>query len=213
MMLLNNYCFFLLRRHARSLDKQVSMLQMELAEARRGSVSDGSAATNSKLASDAPPRTKVFIVIGINTAFSSRKRRDSVRETWMPQGIVFSCEIWFNLQVMAWFPYGCWDFGLTFLVRGTASSIGTWEGNYHQIHDWPQVIAYVILIPKLSVQPYDTWSVPLGSKRTLWIHNEVIVFWTISVTWNWLFLAYITKLSAIHNLTDCQISNQTFKHI
>ncbi|EPS60081.1 hypothetical protein M569_14722, partial [Genlisea aurea] len=29
---------------------------------------------------------KYFMVIGINTAFSSRKRRDSVRNTWMPQG-------------------------------------------------------------------------------------------------------------------------------
>ncbi|KNA23814.1 hypothetical protein SOVF_021460 [Spinacia oleracea] len=29
-------------------------------------------------------RQKVFMVIGINTAFSSRKRRDSVRDTWMP---------------------------------------------------------------------------------------------------------------------------------
>lgn len=32
-------------------------------------------------------RKKTFMVIGINTAFSSRKRRDSIRETWMPQGI------------------------------------------------------------------------------------------------------------------------------
>lgn len=31
-------------------------------------------------------RKKAFVVIGINTAFSSRKRRDSVRETWMPKG-------------------------------------------------------------------------------------------------------------------------------
>nr|PNR36160.1 hypothetical protein PHYPA_022011 [Physcomitrium patens] len=31
-------------------------------------------------------RKKAFIVVGINTAFSSRKRRDSVRESWMPQG-------------------------------------------------------------------------------------------------------------------------------
>ncbi|KAE9609550.1 hypothetical protein Lal_00006261 [Lupinus albus] len=30
-------------------------------------------------------RKKYFMVIGINTAFSSRKRRDSVRETWMPR--------------------------------------------------------------------------------------------------------------------------------
>eukprot|EP00250_Pteridium_aquilinum_P016733 c23263_g1_i1 orf=639-1805(+) len=29
---------------------------------------------------------KVFMVIGINTAFSSRKRRDSIRQTWMPTG-------------------------------------------------------------------------------------------------------------------------------
>lgn len=35
---------------------------------------------------EASQRKKVFMVIGINTAFSSRKRRDSVRETWMPQG-------------------------------------------------------------------------------------------------------------------------------
>lgn len=31
-------------------------------------------------------RHKYFMVIGINTAFNSRKRRDSVRATWMPQG-------------------------------------------------------------------------------------------------------------------------------
>jgi len=31
-------------------------------------------------------KRKYFMVIGINTAFSSRKRRDSVRATWMPQG-------------------------------------------------------------------------------------------------------------------------------
>ncbi|XP_019052710.1 PREDICTED: probable beta-1,3-galactosyltransferase 8 [Nelumbo nucifera] len=29
---------------------------------------------------------KAFVVIGINTGFSSRKRRDSLRETWMPKG-------------------------------------------------------------------------------------------------------------------------------
>ncbi|XP_059636138.1 probable beta-1,3-galactosyltransferase 2 [Cornus florida] len=31
-------------------------------------------------------KIKYLMVIGINTAISSRKRRDSVRETWMPQG-------------------------------------------------------------------------------------------------------------------------------
>ncbi|KAG5615702.1 hypothetical protein H5410_015526, partial [Solanum commersonii] len=32
------------------------------------------------------PRKKTFMVIGINTTFSSRKRCDSIRQTWMPQG-------------------------------------------------------------------------------------------------------------------------------
>ncbi|PRQ28425.1 putative galactosylxylosylprotein 3-beta-galactosyltransferase [Rosa chinensis] len=31
-------------------------------------------------------KKKYFMVMGINTAFNSRKRRDSVRATWMPQG-------------------------------------------------------------------------------------------------------------------------------
>lgn len=30
---------------------------------------------------------KAFVVVGINTAFSSRRRRDSLRETWMPKGL------------------------------------------------------------------------------------------------------------------------------
>ncbi|KAG0449758.1 hypothetical protein HPP92_027205 [Vanilla planifolia] len=68
-----------------SLDKTISTLQMELAASRssqelmRLDDSQGSAASTQL-------RKKAFIVIGINTAFSSRKRRDSVRETWMPQG-------------------------------------------------------------------------------------------------------------------------------
>ncbi|XP_028124258.1 beta-1,3-galactosyltransferase 7-like [Camellia sinensis] len=40
----------------------------------------------SELTHEGLPRKKAFIVIGINTSFSSRKRRDSVRQTWMPQG-------------------------------------------------------------------------------------------------------------------------------
>lgn len=38
-------------------------------------------------------RKKAFVVIGINTAFSSKKRRDSVRETWMPQGSYYYTEM------------------------------------------------------------------------------------------------------------------------
>ena len=33
------------------------------------------------------PPQKAFVVIGINTAFTSRKRRDSLRDTWVPRGM------------------------------------------------------------------------------------------------------------------------------
>ncbi|CAN0840790.1 Beta-1,6-galactosyltransferase GALT31A [Linum grandiflorum] len=47
------------------------------------------AARASKASNEGEPlvnRAKVFFVMGIMTAFSSRKRRDSIRETWMPKG-------------------------------------------------------------------------------------------------------------------------------
>ncbi|XP_017643296.1 beta-1,3-galactosyltransferase 7-like isoform X3 [Gossypium arboreum] len=72
----------------RSLDKSVAMLEMQLAASRNSQEMDNGEASKvvSTLTRDRPPRKKVFMVIGINTAFSSRRRRDSVRETWMPQG-------------------------------------------------------------------------------------------------------------------------------
>uniref|UniRef100_M8BXU1 Hexosyltransferase n=1 Tax=Aegilops tauschii TaxID=37682 RepID=M8BXU1_AEGTA len=66
------------------LDKSISTLQMELA-AKRSTlelVRSGVPVTSETSQS----RKKAFVVVGVNTAFSSRKRRDSVRETWMPQG-------------------------------------------------------------------------------------------------------------------------------
>ncbi|CAI0447751.1 unnamed protein product [Linum tenue] len=74
-----------------SLDKSIAMLQMQLAASRSSqemtSLSGNAAATSvTGLSHEGGHRPKVFMVIGINTAFSSRKRRDSVRETWMPQG-------------------------------------------------------------------------------------------------------------------------------
>ncbi|XP_013590625.1 beta-1,3-galactosyltransferase 7 isoform X2 [Brassica napus] len=59
----------LIRNVARSLDNSVD-----------GSETLSSSSTGSN------PKKKVFMVMGINTAFSSRKRRDSLRGTWMPQG-------------------------------------------------------------------------------------------------------------------------------
>ncbi|KAJ3674151.1 hypothetical protein LUZ60_006143 [Juncus effusus] len=56
-----------------SLDKTMGALEMQLA-ARRNP------------APNSVERKKAFVVIGINTAFSSRRRRDSLRQTWMPTG-------------------------------------------------------------------------------------------------------------------------------
>lgn len=67
-----------------NLDKTISNLEMELAAARamQESIMDGSPVSNTGSAG----KRKYLMVVGINTAFSSRKRRDSVRATWMPQG-------------------------------------------------------------------------------------------------------------------------------
>jgi hypothetical protein len=60
----------------------VSSLEMELAVER--------AKQNGGLGVSVPSRggglPKAFVVIGINTAFSSKKRRDSLRDTWVPRG-------------------------------------------------------------------------------------------------------------------------------
>jgi beta-1,3-galactosyltransferase 1/2/3/4/5/7/8 len=47
---------------------------------------NGSPVSEEYKSSESSGRRKYLMVIGINTAFSSRKRRDSIRNTWMPQG-------------------------------------------------------------------------------------------------------------------------------
>lgn len=42
-------------------------------------------------------KRRYLMVVGINTAFSSRKRRDSVRATWMPQGFLVTILLCFSL--------------------------------------------------------------------------------------------------------------------
>ncbi|KAK6128403.1 hypothetical protein DH2020_037879 [Rehmannia glutinosa] len=71
-----------------SLDSSVAKLRMELPsnkKSRKIGNFDNST-SNSTKTDNSETGKKVFMVIGINTAFSSRKRRDSVRETWMPRG-------------------------------------------------------------------------------------------------------------------------------
>lgn len=71
-----------------SLDKTISSFEMELAVARTAQSANlnGSPVLEKPDGRGSEVRQKAFVVIGINTAFSSRKRRDSVRETWMPRG-------------------------------------------------------------------------------------------------------------------------------
>lgn len=72
----------------RSLDKTISNLEMELAAARavQDSILSGTPVSDDLRINESTKRRKYLMVIGINTAFSSRKRRDSVRATWMQQG-------------------------------------------------------------------------------------------------------------------------------
>ncbi|XP_023542695.1 probable beta-1,3-galactosyltransferase 2 [Cucurbita pepo subsp. pepo] len=42
--------------------------------------------SHTSASNDSTSKRKYLVVVGINTAFTSQKRRDSVRATWMPQG-------------------------------------------------------------------------------------------------------------------------------
>ncbi|KAL8144303.1 hypothetical protein V2J09_017335 [Rumex salicifolius] len=71
-----------------ALDKTISNLEMELAAAKAAqeSIVNGSPVSDSYGVTESTGKRKYLMVVGINTAFSSRKRRDSVRATWLPQG-------------------------------------------------------------------------------------------------------------------------------
>ncbi|KAJ4867477.1 hypothetical protein Rs2_37474 [Raphanus sativus] len=71
-----------------TLDKTISTLEMELAAARAAqeSIMNGSPVSDDFKLPETVTRRKYLMVVGVNTAFSSRKRRDSVRATWMPPG-------------------------------------------------------------------------------------------------------------------------------
>lgn len=79
----------------RTLDKTISNLEMELAAARatQESIINGSPLSDNLKVNELKGKRKFLMVVGINSAFSSRKRRDSVRATWMPQGlkIIYLC--------------------------------------------------------------------------------------------------------------------------
>ncbi|KAI3948841.1 hypothetical protein MKX01_022255 [Papaver californicum] len=71
-----------------TLDKTISNLEMELAAAKatQESILNGSPISDNVKVNESTKKRKYLMIVGVNTAFSSRKRRDSVRATWMPQG-------------------------------------------------------------------------------------------------------------------------------
>ncbi|KAG8374508.1 hypothetical protein BUALT_Bualt10G0002100 [Buddleja alternifolia] len=70
-----------------TLDKTISSLEMQLSAARAAKAENDEKPKDAKLGNDpSSNRPKMLFVMGIITAFSSRKRRDSIRDTWMPQG-------------------------------------------------------------------------------------------------------------------------------
>ncbi|KAK9077558.1 hypothetical protein SSX86_005895 [Deinandra increscens subsp. villosa] len=76
------------RNVIQTLDKTISNLEMELAAARamQDSIVSGTPVSDDLGLPESVKKRKYLMVIGVNTAFSSRRRRDSVRATWMPQG-------------------------------------------------------------------------------------------------------------------------------
>ncbi|KAL2231774.1 probable beta-1,3-galactosyltransferase 8 isoform X2 [Sesamum indicum] len=67
-----------------SLDRSISTLEMELAAVRTNKMTGQGA--RERTSNHTTTLRRAFVVIGINTAFSSKKRRESLRETWMLKG-------------------------------------------------------------------------------------------------------------------------------
>jgi len=65
---------------------------MELAAARsvQESLQNGAPLSDDMGKKQPQEQRRFLMVVGINTAFSSRKRRDSIRATWMPQGFYYT---------------------------------------------------------------------------------------------------------------------------
>lgn len=73
----------------RALDKTISDIEMRLAAARAAqAMSQGMSPDDSEGVGDQGKtvRHRLSFVMGVFTNFANRKRRDSMRQTWMPQG-------------------------------------------------------------------------------------------------------------------------------
>ncbi|KAH7428898.1 hypothetical protein KP509_09G022500 [Ceratopteris richardii] len=75
-----------LNEESTSIGSRESKLDLDLMEGVKTDIPNTSSFKEILKSNSSDGRQKAFVVIGINTAFSSRKRRDSIRETWMPKG-------------------------------------------------------------------------------------------------------------------------------
>ena len=92
----------LLYMECRTVDKAISDLEMKLVAARaeRETIMKDPMISEDLKNVESTLKRKYFMVIGINTAFSSRERRDSVRATWIPQGALTVFMEVFSLMVL-----------------------------------------------------------------------------------------------------------------
>jgi hypothetical protein len=70
-----------------ALDRTISDIEMRLAAARGEQMrSQGVSPASDSVVDQGNRGHRMFFVMGIMTTFHNRKRRDSLRQTWMPQG-------------------------------------------------------------------------------------------------------------------------------
>ena len=69
-----------------ALDRTISDIEMRLAAASAAQASSQGASPSDSAADRGNTGHRMFFVMGVMTTFQNRRRRDSLRQTWMPQG-------------------------------------------------------------------------------------------------------------------------------
>ncbi|VAI88383.1 unnamed protein product [Triticum turgidum subsp. durum] len=69
-----------------ALDRTISDIEMRLAAARAAQMRNQGVSPSDSAADHGNMRPRLLFVMGIMTTFGNRRRRDSIRKTWMPQG-------------------------------------------------------------------------------------------------------------------------------
>ncbi|VAI76312.1 unnamed protein product [Triticum turgidum subsp. durum] len=69
-----------------ALDRTISDIEMRLAAARAAQMRSQGVSPSDSAADQGNMRPRLLFVMGIMTTFNNRRRRDSIRKTWMPEG-------------------------------------------------------------------------------------------------------------------------------